>query len=89
MADGRGGRRPGAGRKKGGANRLTEEAIAKAKDGLDPLDYLLCIVRNDGEDQRTRMDAAKACLPYTHHKLISKETEHSGSLDLGRLVISD
>jgi hypothetical protein len=65
----RGGARPGAGRKKGGANRLTEEAVAKAEaGGLMPLDYMLATLRDATLDRETRMDAAKAAAPYVHPK---------------------
>ena len=64
-----GGARPGAGRKPGGRNKLTKEAIAKGTDGLSPLDYLLGIMRNEGEDAARRIDAAKAAAPYVHAKL--------------------
>lgn len=66
----RGGARPGAGRKKGGANKLTQEAVAKAQaGGKMPLDYLLEIMRDAGEDAARRIDAAKAAAPYCHAKL--------------------
>lgn len=64
-----GGARPGAGRKKNGHNKLTQEAIAKANDGLSPLDYLLSILRDDTAEKAHRMDAAKAAAPYCHAKL--------------------
>lgn len=65
----RGGPRPGAGRKKGGHNKLTEEAVAKANDGLSPLDYLLDVMRDTEADEARRIDAAKAAAPYCHAKL--------------------
>lgn len=64
-----GGARPGAGRKKGGHNKLTEEAVAKSKDGLSPLDYLLSVFRDVEADEARRIDAAKAAAPYVHAKL--------------------
>lgn len=64
-----GGARAGAGRKKGGHNRITQEAIAKASDGLSPLDYLLEVMRDKGADEGKRIDAAKAAAPYCHAKL--------------------
>jgi hypothetical protein len=65
-----GGARPGAGRKKGGANRLTEEAIARAEEGGEmPLDFLLRIMRDDGADEAKRIDCAKAAAPFLHAKL--------------------
>ena len=64
-----GGARPGAGRKKGGRNRLTEEAVAKANDGLSPLDYLLSVMRDAEAEAARRIDAAKAAAPYVHARL--------------------
>jgi hypothetical protein len=64
-----GGARPGAGRKPGGRNKITKEAIAKAADGLSPLDYLLGVMRDPGADEAKRIDAAKAAAPYCHAKL--------------------
>lgn len=65
-----GGARPGAGRKKGGANRLTQEAVEKARSGgIMPLDYLLEVMRDAGADEAKRIDAAKAAAPYLHPKL--------------------
>ena len=65
----RGGARPGAGRKPGGRNKMTQEAIAKGTDGLSPLDYLLSVMRDAGADEAKRIDAAKAAAPYVHPKL--------------------
>lgn len=65
-----GGARPGAGRKPGGANRLTKEAVEKAKaEGILPLDYLLQVMRDPAGDETRRIDAAKAAAPYLHAKL--------------------
>ena len=63
-----GGARPGSGRKKGAANKLTEEAVAKAKDGLSPLDYMLDVLRDERNATDVRLDAAKAAAPYCHPK---------------------
>lgn len=65
-----GGARPGAGRKKGGVNRLTEEAIERAKGGGElPLDFLLRVMRDEGADERRRIYCARAAAPYLHTKL--------------------
>lgn len=64
-----GGARPNAGRKKGGANRLTEEAVERAAEGGEmPLDYLLRVMRDVGADEAKRIDCAKAAAPYLHAK---------------------
>lgn len=65
-----GGARPGAGRKKGGVNRLSAEANQKAAaEGIMPLDFMLAIMRDDEEDKARRLDAAKSAAPYVHAKL--------------------
>jgi hypothetical protein len=66
----RGGARPGAGRKAGGANRVTQEAVEAAQSGgVMPLDFLLQIMRDDGADESKRIDCAKAAAQYLHPKL--------------------
>ena len=84
----RGGPREGAGRKKGGSNRITEEAIAKAEaSGILPLDFMLSVMRDESEDKARRLDAAKSAAPYLHAKRVALEgkvdsdvTHHAGSL---------
>lgn len=69
-----GGARAGAGRKKGGHNKLAEEAIQSAKaTGIMPLDYLLQVMRDAGSDEARRIDAAKAAAPYVHARLQPKD----------------
>lgn len=64
-----GGARPGAGRPKGGANKLAEEAVERAKEGGElPLDYLLRVMRDVSADEAKRIDCAKAAAPYLHAK---------------------
>jgi hypothetical protein len=65
-----GGARNGAGRKKGGANALNDQArkVALAA-GESPLEFLLNAMRDTGRDVHTRLDAAKAAAPYVHAKL--------------------
>lgn len=73
----RGGARPGAGRKAGGANLMNQEARKKAAEGgIMPLDYMLEVLRNEGMEPSARMDAAKAAAPYVHARLAS--VEHKG-----------
>ncbi len=72
----RGGARPGAGRKKGARNRITEmrqEMITRAAHrGESPLECLLRIMRTT-EDQAVMLDCAKAAAPYVHPRLASIE----------------
>lgn len=64
-----GGARPNAGRKPGGANRATQEALKRAEEsGELPLDFLLRIMRDQGSDEAKRIDCAKAAAPYLHAK---------------------
>lgn len=75
-----GGARPGAGRKKNGTNRVTEEAIARAEAGGEmPLDFMLRIMRDPEADESRRIDCAKAAAQYCHPKLAS--VEHTGDAD--------
>lgn len=68
-----GGKRPGAGRKKGAPNKRTiETQAAVAATGQTPLDYMLSVMRGDG-DVRMRLAAAQAAAPYVHAKLSSIE----------------
>lgn len=76
-----GGRRPGAGRKPGTANKRTREIADKAAaEGITPLELMLRIMRDEAcpEDanlaQKTafhslRFEAAKAAAPYIHPRL--------------------
>jgi hypothetical protein len=41
--------------------------------GMMPLDFLLGIMRNENQDARSRLDAAKAAAPYCHARLCSTE----------------
>lgn len=72
----RGGARAGAGRKKGGHNRITEQAIEQAKEGgIMPLDFMLSIMRDETEERPVRLDAAKAAAQYVHPKLSAVEAD--------------
>lgn len=77
----RGGARQGAGRHKGGANKLNDAARTKAlAGGLTPLDYLLALLRDEDKPQEVRIDAAKAAAPYVHARLAAVEL--SGNLNV-------
>lgn len=69
-----GGKRPGAGRKKGSPNKVTAEKRAEiAASGLTPLEYMLKVMRDEDEDSHRRLSAAQAAAPYVHAKLSSIE----------------
>jgi hypothetical protein len=76
----KGGKRPGAGRKKGVPNKTTQkhkEIVEAALDkGLTPLEYMLSRLRDNKEDAKVRREMAVAAAPYVHPKLAA--IEHSG-----------
>ena len=83
-----GGARAGAGRKKGGTNRITADAVEQTKaTGITPLEYLLTVMRAPEADPRERMSAAIAAAPYVHAKLstVDVKSEHSGQVLFGWL----
>lgn len=66
----RGGLRPGAGRPKGAASVKTRDiADNAAAEGITPLEFMLQIMRDVGEDSVRRLDAAKSAAPYIHPRL--------------------
>lgn len=66
----KGGFRKGSGRKAGSTNRFSKALLERVQEeGIMPVDYLLSVMRNETEDTRVRIDAAKAAAPYVHHKL--------------------
>ena len=90
-----GGKREGAGRKKGSSNKATQEKRAAiAASGLTPLDYMLAVLRDENNDHATRMQAAIAAARFVHPTLGS--IEHTGKdggpietkseIELGRRV---
>ena len=81
-----GGARPGAGRKKGVPNKATAAKAAEvAASGMTPLDFMLKIMRDEGEEMDRRCDMAKAAGPYVHAKLASIDANLNVD---GQLVIN-
>jgi hypothetical protein len=75
----RGGKRAGAGRKRGVPNTKTQELQQKIEaSGLTPLDYMLSLLRDADLPREERFEAAKAAAPYVHARLAS--VEHSGTI---------
>jgi hypothetical protein len=84
-----GGARTGAGKPKGSVSKLDKVVREKAlQSGLTPLDYLLGLLRDEGQNQDTRIDAAKAAAPYVHAKLanIDMKAKHEGNVTM--MVVS-
>jgi hypothetical protein len=68
----RGGKREGGGRKPGNVSMLDAEVRRKAQEGgMMPLYYMLGIMRDESQDMRVRVDAAKASAPYCHARFSS------------------
>lgn len=81
-----GGKRPGAGRPKGSRNKRNQELVDAVKsEGITPLEYLLGVVRDEGEEIPRRIDAAKAAAPYCHARL--QPVDHEGS-NAQRVVVA-
>lgn len=87
-SNGRGGARPGAGRKPGSATKKTREIADKAAaEGVTPLEYMLQVMRDEprsdlepGDQLKAtmlRFEAAKAAAPYVHPRLAA--IEHTGA----------
>lgn len=85
----KGGKREGAGRKKGSPNKRTAETVAKVSaTGITPLDFMLNVMRKPYPRSATaaqklahdaiRFEAAKAAAPYVHAKLSSVEVAGGG-----------
>ena len=72
-SNGRGGKRDGAGRPAGSANKRTRDiANALASDGdLTPVEYLMSVMRDINEERRVRVNAAIAAAPYMHARIAS------------------
>ena len=71
-----GGKRSGAGRKKGVSNKVTAALRAKLMaEGILPLEFLLGLMRDPTRPLAVRIEAAKAASPFLHPKL--QAIEHS------------
>jgi hypothetical protein len=69
-----GGKRAGAGRRPGSANRKTRTiADAASQAGLTPLEWMLSVVRDENADMKRRDEMAKAAAPYMHPRLAAVE----------------
>lgn len=81
----RGGKRPGAGRKKGQVTKATvfrQEMLARAAaDGISPLEVIMTAMRNAwaANDHEKAVEYAVSAAPYVHPRLAA--VEHSGNQD--------
>lgn len=68
----KGGKRLGAGRKKGSITRRSQEIVAKATaQGVSPLEFMLDVLRDPTKEFKDRFAAAIQAAPYVHPKLAS------------------
>ncbi|MDA1029761.1 MAG: hypothetical protein O3B41_12015 [Bacteroidetes bacterium] len=72
-----GGKRPGAGRKKGVQNKVNAALRQKVMaDGILPLEFILSIMRDSKNPDEMRLEAAVKAAPFCHPRL--QAIEHSG-----------
>jgi hypothetical protein len=67
----RGGSRPGAGRKTKAVRDAIEAcqvAAKRTKGEMSPLDFMLAVMRDEGQDLKLRTAMAQAAAPYIHAK---------------------
>ena len=62
---------------KGSFSKASKAQIERvtSEGGLSPLEYLASIYQNAAEDQKLRIEAAKAAAPYVHARLASTEVK--------------
>jgi hypothetical protein len=66
----RGGRRPGAGRKKGSRIKEVREAVETAvAGGKTPLEYMLTVMNDETATAQRRDDMARAAAQFVHPRL--------------------
>ena len=60
-----------AGRPKGSKNKHSTALMRQAvrNSGLTPLEYLTSVYQDEKQDQKVRLEAAKAACPYVHPRL--------------------
>lgn len=67
-----GGKRPGAGRKKGARAKKTVKLLEDVKSsGETPLEFMLRVMRDPFQEFEIRADMAKSAAPYVHSKMPS------------------
>lgn len=72
-----GGKRTGAGRKKGAQNKVNAALREKLNTGgIAPLEFMLQVMRDKHQNLAVRLEMAKAAAPYLHPRL--QAIEHLG-----------
>lgn len=81
MSGGSGGRRNGAGRKKGVPNKSTAaRKAALAATGKSPLDFMLTRLNDGTLEAKERMHAAVSAAPHLHPRLTAVDARVSGDI---------
>lgn len=84
-----GGKREGAGRRKGSPNKTTAQRIAEvAASGLTPLDHMLQVMRDPLQPAERRDWAAEKAAPYCHAKLAQKDVNVTQTIDVADRIIA-
>lgn len=86
----RGGKRPGAGRKKGSATKRTRKvADQAAEQGVTPLEVMLQAMREHHAAQRLDLAAeiARHAAPYIHPRLAS--VQHGGTVGVQLEIVEE
>lgn len=89
MANGHGGKRPGAGKPRGAKRKITEEAIERAGEGETPLEYMLRIMRDKLQDDDRRDKMAIAAASYMHPRAVEVSGEDGGPLSVEIIQFSE
>jgi hypothetical protein len=56
---------------------LLEEGNRRASEGgIEPLQYLLSVMRDESEPVGVRLDAARAAAPFCHPRLVAQHITH-------------
>jgi hypothetical protein len=86
----RGGRRPGAGRKRGSLSKLTTQIAAREADkGVTPLEVMLQAMRAWHAEGKLSLAVAvaKDAAPYCHARLSSMQVDHGGSVGFALEIV--
>jgi len=78
----------GSGRAKGTKNRIAGKTVEEVLAGNQtPMEFLLSIMHDQGNELVMRVDAAKAVSPYVHPRLANIDV--NGSLNATVVVVHD
>ena len=58
---------------------LEENNRRACESGMEPLEYLLSVMRDESEPVGVRLDAARAAAPFCHPRLVAQHITHGGA----------